>query len=303
MPRARPSASSSSMKMMHGAAACADADEHLDEFRAGDREERHARFARHRAREQRLAGARRADQQHALGHARAQAAVRLRVAQEVHGLAQFLLRLVHARDLGERHLDLVLAMDARPALADGKQPAQPARLARDALREPAPQREQHQGRQQPRHQFAQESALHRRAERHAVAFQFRRRRRVDAIGDDVRAAVRLRRLQLALQQLAAHGDRFDVAVLELLHELAVRHRLDAAAGLPQVARPREHHEREDQVPEREPPVRFRNGRARPGSVVPVHLDIHPTPPGRRRGPLLHREPRLVRQRSSAIRLQ
>ena len=70
-PRARPSASSSSMKMMPGAlcarlleqiahARRADADEHLDELRAVDREERHAGFARDRAREQRLAGARRA---------------------------------------------------------------------------------------------------------------------------------------------------------------------------------------------------------------------------------------------------
>ena len=53
----------------------ADADEHLDEFRAVDREERHAGLARHRAREQGLAGPRRADQQHALGDARAEPAV------------------------------------------------------------------------------------------------------------------------------------------------------------------------------------------------------------------------------------
>ena len=46
-------------------AAGADADEHLDELRPGDAEERHARFARDRPREQRLAGSRRTDQQHA----------------------------------------------------------------------------------------------------------------------------------------------------------------------------------------------------------------------------------------------
>ena len=44
----------------------ADADEHLDEVGARDREEGHAGLAGHRAREQRLAGARRTDQQHAL---------------------------------------------------------------------------------------------------------------------------------------------------------------------------------------------------------------------------------------------
>ena len=44
-----------------------DADEHLHELAAADREERHMRLAGHRPRQQRLAGARRADQQNALG--------------------------------------------------------------------------------------------------------------------------------------------------------------------------------------------------------------------------------------------
>ena len=46
-------------------AAGADADEHLDEVGARDGEERHVGFAGDRARDQRLAGAGRADQQHA----------------------------------------------------------------------------------------------------------------------------------------------------------------------------------------------------------------------------------------------
>ena len=50
-----------------------DADEHLDEFRAGDREERDPGLAGYRAREQGLAGARRPDQQNALGNMRARA--------------------------------------------------------------------------------------------------------------------------------------------------------------------------------------------------------------------------------------
>ena len=77
-PRCRPTASISSMKMIAGAfclglleqvadAAGADADEHLDEVRAGDRVERHARLAGDGAGQQRLAGAGRAVQQHALG--------------------------------------------------------------------------------------------------------------------------------------------------------------------------------------------------------------------------------------------
>ena len=63
------------MKTMHGAfcSACADrargadADEHLDELGSAQAEERHLGLAGHRAGEQRLAGAGRADQQHAFG--------------------------------------------------------------------------------------------------------------------------------------------------------------------------------------------------------------------------------------------
>src|SRR5436309_2685952 len=53
-------------------AARADADEHLHELRAGDREEGHAGFAGDRLAEQGLAGSGRPDQQHALGDARAE---------------------------------------------------------------------------------------------------------------------------------------------------------------------------------------------------------------------------------------
>ncbi len=45
----------------------ADADEHLDKVRSGNRKERHAGLARDRARQQRLASSRRPDQQNALG--------------------------------------------------------------------------------------------------------------------------------------------------------------------------------------------------------------------------------------------
>ena len=75
----------------------ADADEHLDEVRAGDREERHARLAGDGAREQRLAGARRPVEQHALGDARAERLELLRVLEELLDLVELLDRLVDAR--------------------------------------------------------------------------------------------------------------------------------------------------------------------------------------------------------------
>jgi hypothetical protein len=66
----------------------ADADEHLDEFGSGDGKERHPGLARDRLGEQRLAGPRRTDQQHALGDVGAEAAVVLRVLEEVDDLVQ-----------------------------------------------------------------------------------------------------------------------------------------------------------------------------------------------------------------------
>jgi hypothetical protein len=47
--------------------ACADADEHFDEVRTGDRVERHPGLAGDGPREQRLTGSGRAEQEHALG--------------------------------------------------------------------------------------------------------------------------------------------------------------------------------------------------------------------------------------------
>ena len=82
----------------------ADADEHLDEVRAGDREERHAGLAGDRAREQRLAGARRPVEQHALGYAGAERLELLRVLEELLDLVQLLDRLVDARDVAEGDL-------------------------------------------------------------------------------------------------------------------------------------------------------------------------------------------------------
>ena len=86
-PRLRPMESISSTKMMarpmlagrleqvaHPAGA--DADEHLHEVRAGDRQERHAGLAGDGPGDEGLAGARGADEQHALGDAGADLAER-----------------------------------------------------------------------------------------------------------------------------------------------------------------------------------------------------------------------------------
>ena len=82
-------------------AAGADADEHLDEVRAGDREEGDAGLAGDGAGEQRLAGAGRAVEQDALGDAGAERLEFLRVLEEFLDLLQLLHRLVDPGDVAE----------------------------------------------------------------------------------------------------------------------------------------------------------------------------------------------------------
>jgi hypothetical protein len=93
-------------------------DEHLDEVAARDREERHAGLAGDRAREQRLAGAGRTDQQHALRDPAAEARELLRLAQELDDLLELDLRFLDARDVLERHAVLVLGEQPRARLAE-----------------------------------------------------------------------------------------------------------------------------------------------------------------------------------------
>ena len=97
----------------------ADAHEHLDEVRAGDREERHAGLAGDGAREQRLAGARRPVEQHALGDARAERLELLRVLQELLDLVELLDGLVDPGDVAEGDLRRVHGHPLRARLAEG----------------------------------------------------------------------------------------------------------------------------------------------------------------------------------------
>ena len=91
------------------------AHEHLHKLRAGDGEEGHVRLTGHGLGQHGLAGARRANQQHALGHLGADLPVLGRVVEVVHNLLQALLRLVHALHI--RELDAVRGFHINPGLA------------------------------------------------------------------------------------------------------------------------------------------------------------------------------------------
>jgi hypothetical protein len=99
-------------------AAGADADEHLDEFRTGDAEERHARLTGDGSREQRLTRAWRSHQQHAARDARAELIELLGVLQELDNFLQFGLGFVDAGHVLERDDGLVAEEHAGAALAE-----------------------------------------------------------------------------------------------------------------------------------------------------------------------------------------
>ena len=101
-------------------AARADADEHLDEVGARHREERPSRLAGHRLGEQRLAGARRSDQQRALGQPAAEPGELLRILEELDDLLELDLGLVGAGDVGEGDLRRVAGEELGLGLPEGE---------------------------------------------------------------------------------------------------------------------------------------------------------------------------------------
>ena len=96
----------------------ADAHEHLHEVGTGDAEERHPGLAGHRPGQQGLAGAGRAEEQHALGDAGAQALEALGILEELLDLVQFLDGLVHPGHVLEGDLGLVDRHPLGPGLAE-----------------------------------------------------------------------------------------------------------------------------------------------------------------------------------------
>ena len=108
-------------------AAGADADEHLDEVRAGDGEERHIGLAGDGAGKQRLAGAGRADQQQAARDAPAESLEFAGIAQEFDDLLQVELGLVDAGHVLKGDAAMRLGQKLGAALAEAE------RLAAGAL--------------------------------------------------------------------------------------------------------------------------------------------------------------------------
>ena len=156
----------------------ADADEHFDEVGARDREERNVGFARDRARDQRLAGAGRADQQHAARNASAEALEFSGIAQEFDDLLQILLGFVDAGDVVEGDAAMRLGQHLGARLAEAHRLAGAAlHLARQENPH-ADQRDEGQPRDEQRHEPGHIVALRTRGDGDALAIEALDQRRV-----------------------------------------------------------------------------------------------------------------------------
>src|SRR5262249_55417581 len=98
-------------------AAGADADEHFDEVRTGDGEERPVCLAGNRSRHQGFAGARRTNKQHAARHLAAEALKLAWIAKELHDLSEVRLGFVTAGNVLERDATVCLGEQLGATLA------------------------------------------------------------------------------------------------------------------------------------------------------------------------------------------
>ena len=209
----------------------ADPDEHLDELRAGDREERDPGLTGHGAGEQRLAGARRPDQQNALGNMRPEPAVALGILEKGHHFLQLEFRLVDAGHVGEGDLGVLLDIDLGARLADRHESAK-ALSIREAAAEKDPDHiEQHDG-YDPRQDGLKQPARRRTGYHHAFRRQFIGERRIDTGGHKGRLSARQLVLHSALDGILTDGDLGDVAFGDQLLELAEGNGVDPAVRYP-----------------------------------------------------------------------
>ena len=198
----------------------ADADEHLDELGSAQAEEGDMGLAGHRPRQQRLAGARRSHQQHPFRNPSAEIRVLLGSPEELHDFLQLVLGFVDARDIREAHLDLVVGVNLGAAAREGHDAAFGAAHAPE---EEAPDPDEDNQRDDPAKQLRQPAIGDLAGVLHLSRFELLGQLRIVHAGRGELLRLPGRRLlQGSPDQLLAHGDFRDLAVLQECLELAVR---------------------------------------------------------------------------------
>ena len=191
----------------------ADADEHLDEVGAGDREEGNAGLTGDGAGKQRLAGAGRAVEQDALRDAGAERLELLRVLEELLDLVELLNRLVGSGDVPEGDLGRV---DGHPLGARLAEAHHPAAAALHLVHQEDPEGEEQQERQDVRKQREQaRAALALDLGLDVVLLQAVEQLRLGGVGVGIGLVVArpVRLLDVERVVLRVPGDRLDLAVV------------------------------------------------------------------------------------------
>ncbi len=230
-------------------AAGADADEHLDEVGTGNAEERHLGLAGDGLGQQRLTGAGRADHQHAARDLAAELGELGRIAQEIDQLADFLLGLVAAGDVGEGDLDLVLALQLGARLAKRHRALGAATAALHLTHDEQPEADDQDDRQEVQHQRPEARAVGRLlpGHLHVLAVQHVDQLVVAWPVDHALAAV------VALEADGGHRkpgvvgeiDRLHPSAVHFLQELGIGHGVVAGTAGQPWREALEHHHQHD----------------------------------------------------------
>ena len=224
----------------------ADADEHLDEIAAADREERHMRFAGDGAREQRFAGTRWADEQNPFGDFRAEGLVAFRVFEKIHDLLQFIFRFIATGNIAEGDFDGGIDDQARATFPEAQDrfsraPEPPA--------EEHPQQQHHRDRHDPRQHDLRKQTRPHAGELDVMRLQFLGE---PGVFDPDRAKQKIFptgfRFDLALDGGLVDFGLDDFIVAQVILEFAVRDLLDRELHRPLPCPEQDQHEQ--QIPVR-----------------------------------------------------
>ncbi len=196
----------------------AHADEHLDEVRAADREERDVGLAGDCAGEEGLAGSRGAHQEHALGNAAAELLELLRFLEELDDFLELFLGLVYPGDVLERYFFLRTGGQLRAALAE-RQGLVPAALHLPHDEDPEPDHQEDGG---PGIQHVGPGAGRFRLGVHLDALLLEEIREPFVLGRSVRAelgGISSHAVPLPGYLIPGDDDRVDLPFLDFLKEI------------------------------------------------------------------------------------
>jgi hypothetical protein len=182
-----------------------DADEHLDEFGARNREKGNLGLAGDRFCQQGLAGAGRPDHQHPLGHPSAKPAVFGRILEKIDDFTQLVLCFIHPRDVLKGNAGIGFDIDFRLALADRHQSAAEALRIGDAPGDIPPKPNEQQDRHDPGEKVAEQRALDLAGVADAVFVEFARELLIQPRREELLLSARQRLFQNALDE--SIGDR------------------------------------------------------------------------------------------------